>query len=184
MDFMQSNWAKYGLYYGLISILFQLGSFYFTPINGWIPMLMGFVIMGVMFYLAGKAERDANGGALSYGQALKTTFLTGFIGVVIATLFTIILIQLIDPGLVEKLTEMSVEAARSMMSKFGMPEDQMAEALEKAEESAANSFTPGAMLLSMLTNSIFILIIAALVSIFIKKEEDPNQISVQDIGEV
>ncbi len=69
------------------------------------------------------------------------------------------------------------------MEAFGMSEDQMAEALEKAEEQTANSFTPGKMLLSILTNSIFILIIAAIVSIFIKKEEDPNQISVQDIGE-
>lgn len=184
MELLQSNWAKYGIYYGVVSIVLQLISYYVTPINVWVQMLLGFVIMGVMFYLAGKAERDANGGVLPYGVALKTTFLTGFVGVVIATLFSIVLIQLVDPGLVEKLTAMSVDAARSMMEKFGMPEDQVAEALEKAEAEAANSFTPGKMLLSILTNSIFILIIAAIVSIFVKKEGDPNAVSVQDIGEV
>jgi hypothetical protein len=85
---------------------------------------------------------------------------------------------------VEKLAEISVETARSMMEKFGMPEDQMAAALEKAEEEAANAFTPGKMLLQIVYGSIFVLIFAAIVSIFIKKNEDPNQVNVQDIGEV
>ncbi|MBK8055076.1 MAG: DUF4199 domain-containing protein [Saprospiraceae bacterium] len=184
MDFLQSNWVKYGMYLGIITILVQLVSYYVTPINVWMQMLLGFVIMIVLFYLAGKAEREANGGVLSYGQALKTTFLTGLTGTVISTLFSIILIQLIDPSLVEKLAEISVETARSMMEKFGMPEDQMAAALEKAEEEAANAFTPGKMLLQIVYGSIFVLIFAAIVSIFVKKNEDPNHVSVQDIGEV
>ena len=178
MEILQTNWAKYGIYYGVLSIVIQLISFYVFPINVWVQFLLGMIIMVILFYMAGKAERSENDGTLSYGKALKTTFLTGFTGLVIATLFLIILIQLVDPSLVEKLTQMSVDAAGSMMKSFGMPEDQMEAALEKAEEEAANSFTPVRQLLNILWGSIMVLIVAAIVSIFIKKDEDPNKISV------
>ena len=183
MDILQTNWAKYGIYYGVISILIQLISFYVVPINIWLQMLVGIIIMCVTFYLAGKEERNDKGGVLTYGEALKTTFLTGFVGLVISTLFLIILIQLVDPGLVEKLTQMSMDAARGMMESFGMPEDQMAEALEKAEEDAANSFTPVRQLINIFTGSIMVLIVAAIMSIFIKKEADPNAIDLNKIGD-
>ncbi len=182
MDFLQKNWAKYGVYYGILSIVIQLFSFYVMSINIWVQMVLGIIIMIVLFYLAGKAERLENDGVLSYGKALVTTFLTGFTGLVIGTLFMIILIQLVDPGLVEKLTQMSVDAAKSMMESFGMAEDQMAAALEKAEEDAANSFTPVRQLLNILWGSFMVLIVAAIVSIFIKKEEDPTKLNVSDIG--
>lgn len=184
MDFLQSNWVKYGVYYGIISILVQLVSYYVTPISTGLQMGLSFVIMIALFYLAGKAERETNGGVLSYGQALKTTFLTGLTGTVVSILFSIILIQLIDPGLVEKLTEIQIEATRSMMEKLGTSEDKIAEIMEKMEEDAPNAFTPGKMLLTIPILSIFVLIFAAIVSIFIKKNEDPNQVNVQDIGEV
>ena len=170
------------MYYGLTSIAIQLFSFYVVSISVWIQLLLGIVVMVVLFFLAGKEERTENNGVLSYGQALITTFLTGFTGVLISTLFMIILIQLVDPGLVEKLTQMSVDAAKSVMESFGMPEDQMAAALEKAEEDAANSFTPLNQLLQILWGSIMILIVAAIVSIFIKKDEDPTKISIDDMG--
>jgi hypothetical protein len=181
MDFLQTNWAKYGVYNALAGIFIQLVSFYVLPVNIWMQMLVGIIVMIVFFYLAGKAEKEDNGGILSYKKALSTTFLTGFTGLVIGTLFMIILVHLIDPSLIEKLTAMSVDAARSMMEKFGMPEDQMAAALEKAEEDAANAFTPLRQLLNIVTGSIMVLIVAAIVSIFIKKEADPNQIVTDDI---
>ncbi len=182
MDLLQTNWAKYGIYYGILSILIQLISFYVMPINIWLQMLLGIIIMCIIFYIAGKAERNDSGGVLTYGEALKTTFLTGFVGLVIGTLFLIILIQLVDPSLVEKLTQMSVDAARSMMESFGMPEDQMAEALQKAEEDAANSFTPLRQLINILTGSIMVLIVSAIMSIFLKKEADPNKVNLNDIS--
>ena len=92
------------------------------------------------------------------------------------------MIQLVDPSLVEKLTQMSVDAARSMMESFGMPEDQMAEALEKAEEDAANSFTPLRQLINIFTGSIMVLIVSAIMSIFLKKEADPNKVNLNDIS--
>jgi hypothetical protein len=182
MDFLQSNWAKYGMYYGLSSILISLWSFYVSPINIWIQALIGFIIMCVFFYLAAKAEKMENEGALSYGHALKTMLLTGVVGVAISTLFTLILTNLIDPSVTEKLTQMAVEASKSMLEKFNLPEDKLAEAMEKVEEEAANAFTPVNQLFSAVKACFFMLIVAAIMSIFVKKDADPNQFNVNDIG--
>jgi len=182
MDILQNKWAKYGLYYALVSIVIQLISYYVFPIGVWMQMLIGIAIMIGFFYIVTKEEKEENSGVLPYGKAFKASFLTGLVGLVITTLFTIILIQLVDPGLVEKLAQVGVDAAKSMMESFGMPEDQMAAALEKAEEDTLNSFTPGKQLLGILWGSIFIAIIAAIFSIFVKKEADPNQLTMEDIG--
>ncbi|MBC7885228.1 MAG: DUF4199 domain-containing protein, partial [Saprospiraceae bacterium] len=124
-----------------------------------------------IFVLAGKEERMKQGGYLSYGKALKTTFLAGFTGMVISGLFTLILINLIDPGLADVLKEQILESTRSMMESFGAPEDTISEAMEKTEEGMEDQFTPLSQLLNILKGGIFVLVIAAIVSIFIKKEE-------------
>ncbi len=181
MDF-QSNWMKYGVMYGLAGIVFQLIMYYVIPLGLWTQMLFGFIIMVVVFVMAGKAQRNENGGVLSYGEALKTTFLTGLVGSLLAGLFSIVLINLIDPSLVDKLTEMAIESTKSMMASFGTPEDAMNEALDNVESEMADQFTPFGQLMNMLKSAVFIVIPAAIVSIFLKKEGDPNKIDLKDIG--
>ena len=135
-------WLRYGIIYGLVSIVFSLINYYLIPFGIWTMAFLSFVMMIIILVIAGRAQKQENNDILPYQEALKTTFLTGLVGVVISTFFTIILINLIDPSLVEKLTEMAMDAARSMMEAVGMPEDKMAEAIEEAEKKSANSFTP------------------------------------------
>ena len=164
-------WLRYGIIYGLVSIVFSLVNYYVVSMGLGTMSIISFIIMIVILVIVGRAQRQENNDILPYGEALKTTFLTGLVGVVISTLFTIILVNLIDPSLVEKLTEMGMDAARSMMEAVGMPEDKLAEAMEKAEEESVNGFTPTKQLLSIFQSVIFVLIVAAIVSIFIKKDE-------------
>ncbi|MBK6664717.1 MAG: DUF4199 domain-containing protein [Saprospiraceae bacterium] len=164
-------WLRYGIIYGLVSIVFSLVIYYVVSMGLGTMSIISFIIMIVILVIVGRAQRQENNDILPYGEALKTTFLTGLVGVVISTLFTIILVNLIDPSLVEKLTEMGMDAARSMMEAVGMPEDKLAEAMEKAEEESVNGFTPTRQLLGIFQSSIFVLIVAAIVSIFIKKDE-------------
>lgn len=170
MDF-QTPWVKYGVYYGITSIILQLISYYVFTIGQGTQALIGIALMITFFILAGKEQKHNNGDILPYGEALKTTFLTGFTGAVISVLFTIVMINLIDPSLLDKLIAIQLETTESMMKTFGMPEDQMAAALEKAEEEASTAFTPLKQLFGLAIASIVILIIAAITSIFIKKNE-------------
>jgi hypothetical protein len=164
-------WLRYGLIYAGVSIILQLFTYYVYPLGLWLQSGLGLAVMIFIMVVAGKEERNVNVGLLSYGGAFKTTFLTGFIGTAIAGLFSIILIQLIDPSLIDKLTQMALDSSRSMMESMGMSEDKVAEAMDAAESGMADSFTPLKQLLNILWAAIFVAIIAAIVSIFIKKEE-------------
>lgn len=169
MDF-QSIWFRYGVIYGLTSIMISLISFYVYPIGIWTQMLIGFLLMIVFFVIVCKEEKKLNDGILPYGSAFKLSFLTGFTGMVLAGIFAIILFQLVDPSLLDVVREQSLESTRSMMEKMGAPEETIADAIEKAEENMESSFTIGSQLLNILTSSLFVLIIAAIVSLFTKKE--------------
>ena len=164
-------WLRYGIIYGLVSIVFSLVIYYVIPTGLGTLSILSIILMIVFFVIAGRAQRRENNDILPYGEALKTTFLTGMVGSIISIIFFFFLLNLIDPSLVEKLTEMSLEASRSMMEAFGIPEDKMAEAMEKAEEKSINAFTPMKQLLGILQAALMAIIVAAIVSIFIKKDE-------------
>jgi hypothetical protein len=182
MNNIHPIWLRYAIIYGLASILMSLIFYYAVTIGMGKQSIISFILMIIFMVLSGKAERQSNGDVLSYGEALKTTFLTGFIGLAISGLFAMILMNLIDPSLTEKLTEQALEMTRSMMESFGMPEDQIEEAIEKAEEQTSQAFTPLKQIIGILQSSIFALIIAAIVSIFIKKDEDIHKIDINSLG--
>jgi hypothetical protein len=183
MNSINPIWLRYGILFGIISILFSIIFFYVFPIGLGKQAMFSFGIMIIFLVLAGNAEKKLNDGILSYGEALKTTFLTGFTGMVISGLFSLILMNLIDPSLVDKLTEQTIEMTRSMMESFGLPEDQVEQAMEDAESKMVEAYTPLNQILSILQSAIIVVILSAIVSIFIKKDADPSKINVNDIGE-
>ena len=118
--------------------------------------------------LATLKERSNNGGYLTYGESLMTSYLTALVGIIASFVLVVILLT-VDPGLKEKLTQMSVDASKGMLEAMGLNEDQIAEAMEKVEEEGASEFTIGKQFVGVITNSIFVFIIAAFISLFLKK---------------
>lgn len=175
MDF-QTPWIKYGVIYGIISICLFLFSAYVSPLGIWTQLMLGIVIMIVLMVLSAREEKASKEGILNYGEALKNTFLTGFIGFVISGLTTMIMVHLVDPSLLGILQEQAVESVESMMSSIGVSDDVISEALEKAEADMEAQFTPLAQILNILKSSIMVVIIAAIVSIFVKKNENIHDI--------
>ena len=171
MDF-QTPWIKYGVIYGIISICLFLFSVYVSPLGIWIQFMLGILIMIVLMVLSANEEKTSKGGIPTYGEALKNTFLTGFIGFFISGLITMIMVHLVDPSLLEVLQEQALESAESMMASFGASDDIINEAMEKAEADMEGQFTPVAQILNILKSSILVIIIAAIVSIFVKKNEN------------
>ena len=175
MDF-QTPWIKYGIIYGIVSIFLFIFSAYILPIGIWVQSLLGITIMVVLMVMSAKEEKANNDGLLSYGEALKNTSFTGIIGMVISGLAYLILLNLIDPDLVEVLQTRAIESVESMMSSFGASEDVISEAIEKAEADIEGQFTPIAQILNIVKGSIMVVIIASIVSIFVKKNESIHDI--------
>ncbi len=170
MNNIQPIWLKYGIIYGILAIVISLISYYTTFLNSWIQGILGFAIMIFFMLMAGKEQRETQGGYIKYLDAFKVTFLSAFLGTVISVFFSIIMINLIDPSLADKLSEFAIEQTRTTMEKIGTPSDKIEEAVESMEESLPNSFSPYNQLLALLMSSFFIAIISALVSLFIRRE--------------
>jgi hypothetical protein len=126
------------------------------------------LFLGLVTY-AGINYRNQVGGYLSYGKAFQHGFVTLAIGGLINIIFAIILHNVIDPELPQKLTDVTIENTAEMMSGFGAPEDKVEEQLDKMREDMPKRFTPTGQLISYLWALIVYAVVSAVSSLFVKK---------------
>ena len=93
------------------------------------------IYLGITIY-AGIDYRKSIGGFMPFGSAWKHGFLVLALSGLVGTLFSLVLYNVIDPELPEKLVDASIENTRAIMENFGAPEEAMDEALEKARVAA------------------------------------------------
>lgn len=173
---MENNGIKNGLFMGVASVLFSMILYFINPkmMFGGVAYL-GFLIPLYFMWKAGTDERQSNGGYLSFGGALKVTFLSIVVGFLISNLFSYVLINFIDPSLIEVIRETSMETAEKMAGMFGGNEDVMEEMKDAMEE---QDFSPtlGSTLLTYLVGLIFPGFVFALIISAIVKKDDPSNV--------
>lgn len=168
---MENHSIKNGLIYGLASVIYSLVVYLVAPdllFSMGISMVVGLALVIFFMVRAANAEKEDNEGFLSYGEALRTTFVVFAVGALISTLFTYVLYNFIDSSLLEVMQEQAVETAVSMAERFGAEGEQLEEIREKAMEQDM-SFGIGKVALNYIFACIFGLIISLIVSAFVKK---------------
>lgn len=159
---------SYGALYGLSSIVvFLLFYFMGTDIQSKMPQYIGYILL-ILFIIVGiKSYRDTElGGFISYGKAFGTGVLISIFGGVITAIFTIIFFTYISPDMAQKI----LEAAQQNMADKGMSEDQ----IQTSMSYAAKFMTPfWLFLFSILGSALMGIIFSLLISIFMKKEQNP-----------
>lgn len=128
------------------------------------------VYLGITIY-AGIDYRKSIGGFLAYGKAWQHGFMILALSGLIASIFSLLLYNVIDTELPQKLTDASMENTRAMMEGFGAPEDSIDEAMEKAKESTAKQFTVGGIAMGYIYIAIFSAIMALISAIFVRKNQ-------------
>ena len=170
---MQQPFVKWGLISGGLGVILGLIYYLINPELSFSTtgMLSGIAIPLVCMYLAGLEERALLGGYITWGQALKVTFLTIVIGFFISSTFQYIMSTFIDPDLVEMQIEKGLELAEKMVSLGGqeLSEDD----IERIRENSSPSFV------KMIWNSLGAIAcvgfpISAIMSLFIMKK-DPEK---------
>lgn len=162
---------KWGVILGIIGIALT-GIFYavdYTLLANWKFGIFVFLVsIGLTIY-AGINYRGEIGGFLAYGKAFQHGFVLMAISGLLSTLFNMVLYTVIDPELPQKLTEVAMENAQAMMESFGMPEDQMDQALADARERTENQFSASGLAMSYGIGLIIYAVLAAITSIFVRK---------------
>jgi Protein of unknown function (DUF4199) len=162
---------KWGLIVGGISIALTIVSYAvdYSMLANWKFGIFVLVMMIGLVIYAGINYRNEIGGLLPYGKAFQHGFILMAICGLISTLFTAILYTVIDPELPAKLTDAAMENAQKMMESFGMPADQMDQALEDARKRTENQFSVSGLAMGYGIGLIIYAVLAAITSIFVKK---------------
>lgn len=166
---MNQNAIRSGLIIGVIGIILSLVLYIVDPTTfgiWWLMIILGILNL-VLITVFGVKYRNESGGFLSFKDAYMYSSITMIVMVVVGSVFSLVLFQMIDPGLPEIIADKAVENAEAMMNRFGAPEDTMDEALDKARQDTLDRFTMVGMMkgagIRILINLVICLILAAII---------------------
>ena len=122
---LKNTGVKNGLIFGVVSLIFSHVCYMINP--KWLMTGVAYlsIIITIYFmYRSAVEERRNNEGLLSFGDALKSTFLTYIIGTLIGAVYIYLMFNVFDTSLNEVLREISLEQGE-MVAKFLGAEDQL-----------------------------------------------------------
>lgn len=161
---------SYGLIAGLIitviTLLQYLGGVgtFTSPLS-----YISYLVLITMAVLAALKVRRENEGWLEFRQALKITFTVFVIAMFIQTVFSYILFNFIDVSFKEALNQEIMNKTEQMLTKMGLSQNQIDEALEQQRNS--DSFSLPKMLLGFAATCIVAFIFCLLISLIVKKSK-------------
>ena len=159
---------NYGIYIGLILVLFQV-VMYATgmALEGiqW-PMYIFYLIFAVMIFMAVQSYKSNNGGFLTISEALKTGISAAAISGLIFLVYNILLFYVIEPGY----GEMILDVTRDKMLENDNVTEEQVEMTLKFSKYMINPFMGGAMWIAL---SAFFGLIYSLIAGAIWKQQRP-----------
>jgi len=165
--------VRNGLIIGMIMIIVTM-VIYFIDVGlfGNSKVGMGLFAVSVIVYLiyltkSVREERSENGGMISFGEAFKASFITGAVAVVLSTVFTMLLFNVINPEAKEIVLESQIESATGMMEMFGADDDAIDLAISQMEDQ--NNFAPGKLAIGLLVNLAIGAIVCLIIAAIMKK---------------
>lgn len=170
---MNSHAIKSGVMLSVISIVITLLFYLIDPtlLAKWWVGIGILVVSIVLVAYFGIQHRNEIGGYMAFGKAWVYSIQLLVVAGLIGTIFNILLYNVIDTELAEIVADEIVATQESMMSNFGMPEDQMDEALEKARVDTLDRFTVMGSLKGFFWGLIAYAVISLITGAIIKKKE-------------
>ena len=140
-------------------------------VEWWFGILSLIISVGLLIYL-GITYRNSIGGILSYGNALKYSILVMLVSYVIVICFDILLYTVIDPDLLEVISDLTIEKIDvEEMGRLDVPQEQIDASITFMEEQIKNSITASGILKSSLWILVLVEFVSLFTAIFIKRNE-------------
>jgi hypothetical protein len=167
-----------GVIFGIVLIIMQLlmWMFNFIPVGfgpGMLALLFNIILAVAILFIFTKSYRERElGGFISYGQAFKFGFMIYLVATVILVIYNVIFMKFIDPGYMERVLQVTMEATENAMRKRGLPEEQISSLVERMAERAKPTIVRS-LVTTLISGVIFGAITSAISSAFAKKEANP-----------
>lgn len=162
---------RYGLYFGLGSIIYSLILYILSMEFSFLAWL-GFLIIIVGLVLAMKEFRKENKDSMTFGQGFGLGMQMLVIIALFASIFRVTYAFYIDPTSRDRELKYTMETTENFSRKFNVPDSEIDKQLEKLEEDFEHT-GPGkvfltTLLVNMASGTIIVLIVAAV----LKKRKD------------
>ena len=165
-EIIKRNGITFGVLIGIVSSLIT-ATIYAIDLNlfsSWwigITSIIVYLVLGIVLLSKTKKEIKT---IFTFKDAFTTYFIAAVIGILISTLFNVLLFNVIDPSAKDKLLEITMKITANMMQKFGTPASVINEAIAELKET--NPYSTIELLkgsiFSIIFSSIFGLILAVL----------------------
>lgn len=120
---------------GLASVIFTLVLYFIDPkfMLSW-GSYAGFLITLYFMIKALSNTRKDSQGMLTLGEGFRAGWLTYVLGSVISSVFMYIMVNHVDPSLIDTLKTIQIEAIEKVGTLFKLPEDQLQEQISVIED--------------------------------------------------
>lgn len=165
---------NYGIYLGVFLVLFTVLAYVIDlglMAKLWVGILLFIIILTFGIISASKSKKLL-GAYISFKDAFSSYFITIAIAIIISTVVSILLFNIIDPEAAEIVKEKIIESSTQMMEKFGAPQAEIDKAVAKMQQQ--NQFAIGSLLKSLAYQLIFYSVIGLIVALVMKKK-NPNE---------
>jgi len=164
-----STAARYGLFAGLgtIAVMLLLYMVNAEMIFGWFLQATWLIYLFCM-YKAVDDTKNENDGFITLREAFAAAFIVFAVANLMYMVFFYVLVNVIDPELIQMQIDKGIEMLENMSNTFAIPEKDMEEAIIAIEESAEQSIGQRALgyAMSLISGGIVSIILAGI----LKKE--------------
>lgn len=166
--------TSYGIYLGIALILITviIYAFDISLMAEWYLMVINLILILVLGTMAVKKAKDAYSGLFSFKEAFSSYFLTILLGLFLATIFSLLLFNVIDPEAAEILKELTMEKQAAMFEKFGMTEAQINEAMVEMQKQ--DTFSLKNIGISFASQLVFFSIIGLIIALIFREKDTTN----------
>lgn len=166
--------TSYGLYLGLALILISVLVYAFdiSLMTEWYFNVSIYLIILVLATMAVSKAKKFNTGLFTFKEAFSSYFVTVLIGMILSTIFSLLLFNVIDPDASTTLQELTMDKQAEMFEKFGMTEAQINEAMVKMQ--GENFFSFKNVLISLAVQLVIFSIIGLIIALIFREKDTTN----------
>ena len=168
-----NNAIKNGIILGVISIVLVILCYVVDlSILATFKFLALLLLVGLGFVIyAGISYRGEIGGYMPYGKAFQHGFLVLAVSGLVSTVFNLLLYNVIDPEMPQKLTDAIIANTEEMMAGFGAPQETIDQQIAQMRTNMVDQFGVFGLVKGYLMALIWYAVIALLTSLFVRKNE-------------
>ena len=161
----------YGVIVGFVGIL--IGVIFYVmdlTVESWTQWVTGIIGLAILIYCVVNYRNEYLGGYASFGQIWKMTIVIGIIATTISTLYTYILMGLIDPELIDK---MKMVQEQKLLNNPRIPEAIMDTTLERLDKSMSLNRI---MIMGLIMGPVMYSILGLIIAAFVKKNNPADNV--------